>query len=209
MSEMDPQAQTSFIPKKPLDTGMRRGGGGTYGLFFLIALLIFIASLIAAGGAFLYQQYLQQELASKMDSLKKTEDAYDPAVIQDLLRLDDRINNAEMLLNKHVAISSIFAFIGTQTLKNVYFTTFNYQLNPDGSANISLNGVADSFATVALQSDQMGSAKLLKNVVFSGIGGSQGGTIAFSLAATVDASVINYRNVLSGSVPAVASSTSQ
>ena len=45
---MDPQVQASFIPQKSLEMTSTRGGGFG-GLLFLISLLIFIASLVAAG----------------------------------------------------------------------------------------------------------------------------------------------------------------
>ena len=192
---MDPQAGTSFIPKKPLDTGISRGGA--FGLFFLIALLLFIASLMAAGGAYLYQQYLNQSIASKSDSLARAEGAYDPAVIKDLLRLDARIGQAQTLMQKHVAASAIFAFLSTQTLEKVAFSSFDYSVESDGSASITMSGVADSFSTVALQSDQFGNSKLLSDVVFSGITVDPNtGRIHFSVAATVDPSLINYANSL-------------
>ncbi len=198
---MDPQVSTSFIPKKPVDTGLR-GSGGVFGLFFLIALLIFIASLVAAGAAFLYGQYLQNAIASKSNSLQLAEGAYDPSVIADLSRLDSRINQAGILLQSHISVSAFFNYLSTQTLQNVSFNSFSYKLNPDGSAAITLTGEADSFSTVALQSDQLGNSPMLKNVVFSDIAQGQGGGITFSVAATVVPSLLLYSNSLGQSVPA-------
>lgn len=193
---MDPTAGTSFIPKRSLDSGVSRGGG--FGLLTLLAVLFFIASIAAAGGAFLYQQYLTSAIASANDSLTKAEGAYDPAVIQDLLRLDNRITQAKALMQKHVAASAIFSFLSTQTLEKVAFSSFDYSLNSDGSAAITMAGTADSFSTIALQSDQFGNSKLLKDVVFSGITVDPiTGHIAFNVAATIDPSLIKYANSLS------------
>jgi len=191
---MDPQTQASFIPKKPLDAGLRRRGG--FGLLFLIAFLIFIASLVAAGSAFAFQQYLQSQLASAQASLQNSESAYDTSAIDELQRLDDRINQAQILLQKHVAATGIFNFLASQTLANVAWGGFNYAVQADGTAKINLNGTADSFSTVALQSDQFNNNKLLKDVVFSGISAGSTGGIAFNVSATVDPSVILYSNVL-------------
>jgi hypothetical protein len=191
---MDPQVQGSFIPKKPLDTGARRSGG--VGLLFLIALLIFIASLVAAGAAFAYQQYLTGQLASKAASLKADESAFDPGAIEDLVRIDGRINNAMTLLTKHAAASGLFSFLATQTLQSVAWNKLDYSLQSDGSAKISLSGTADSFSTVALQSDQFGASKLLKDVVFSGITVGAKGGVSFDVDATVDPSLILYSNAL-------------
>ena len=190
---MDPQVQASFIPKKSLEVS-RGAGSSRFGLFFLVGLLIFIASLIAAGSAFLYQQYLQTALSSKSKSLALSEGAYDPSVINDLMRLDTRINQSRLLLSKHAAPSALFDFLSAQTLQNVSFKDFSYVLNSDGSATIGMTGNADSFATVALQSDQFGASKSLKNVVFSNIAVGDKGGINFAVSATVIPDLLLYKN---------------
>jgi len=186
---MDPQVQASFIPKKSLDTTASRGG---FGLLFLLALLIFVASIVAAGGSFVYQQYLNKTLADKKVSLDRAQGAYEPGTIQDLARMDQRINQAKTLMSKHIAPSAVFAFLSTQTLEKVSFSSYSFTLNPDGSAKIALEGKADSFSTVALQSDQFGSSKVLKDVVFSGITVDDKGAVDFSVSATVDPSLLSY-----------------
>lgn len=191
---MDPQVQASFIPKRSLDTGASRGGG--VGLFFLLAVLIFVASLVAAGGAFTYQQYLNKTLADKKVSLDRAQGAYEPGTIQDLARMDQRITQVKTLFGKHTAASAVFAFLSTQTLEKVSFSSFSYALQGDGSAKIDLAGTADSFSTVALQSDQFGGSKVLKDVVFSGITVAGKGAVSFSVSATVSASLILYATSL-------------
>ena len=192
---MDPQVQASFIPKKPL-TQERGSRGGFSGLIFLVALLIFITSIVAAGAAFLYQGYLQTSLNSKKDSLDKYQAAFDLPTIQALVRFDSRINEAKAVLAKHVAPSGIFYFLSQQTLVNVQLRDFSYTLGPDGSVAIQMSGVADSFSTVALQSDQFGASKALKDVVFSGIAVETGGKVSFHVAATVDPSLVLYSKSL-------------
>jgi hypothetical protein len=206
---MDPQVQASFIPKKSLEMGATRGGGGFGGLVFLVALLFFVASLVAAGAAFAYTQYLNGAIVSKAKSLTLAEGAYDPGTIQDLVRLDSRLTQAKSLLGKHVAASGIFAFLSTQTLANVAFSSFDYALGDDGSAKITMQGAADSFSTVALQSDQFGGNKLLKDVVFTGITADTAGHVNFSVSATVDPDVLSYAASLgeSAAVPAATTTT--
>ncbi|HEY5383332.1 MAG TPA: hypothetical protein VIJ88_02130 [Candidatus Paceibacterota bacterium] len=203
---MDPQVQTSFIPKKSLDISASRSGS-SFGLLFLIALFIFIVSLVAAGGSFAYTQYLNNAIASKSKSLALAEGAYDPGTIQDLLRMDNRLNQSKTLLASHVAVSGIFALLSTQTLEQVSFSNFQYTLGPNGTAHITMQGTADSFSTVALQSDQFGGNKLLKNVVFSGITVGTNGSVGFSVSADVDSSVLSYSNSLGAAAAASASPT--
>jgi hypothetical protein len=214
---MPPQVPTSFIPKKPLDTGaVSYHESGGVGFLFFIALFIFIASLVAAGGVFAWKNYLSAAIGSDSKSLQEAEGAFDPSTINDLVRLDSRINNAETLLQSHVAPSAIFNFLSQQTLQNVQFTSFTYALQADNSASIVLQGQADSFSTVALQSDQFSASTMLKDVVFSSIQTTTGG-VSFSVTATVDPSLINYAKNLgneaapaedsTGQAPAVSGST--
>lgn len=193
---MDPQIQPSFIPKAALNAQVHRGG---MGLFFLVALLIFVASIVAAGASFGYTRILEGTIANKDDSLRKAEGAFDANAIQDLLRLDARLIEARNLLSTHVAPSAILSFLSTITLQRVQYQSFEYQLQPDGSANIALTGVADSFSSVALQSDQFGASKVLRDVIFSGISVGDVGKVNFAVNASVESSLILYsRSIQSG-----------
>lgn len=196
---MDPQVSTSFIPKKNLESASAasQGLGKGTGLVLLVAALIFITSLVAAGGVFLYENLLKQSIISKSESLKLNEKAYDPGVIQELSRADLRINEAKKLLEKHVAPSPIFSFLGQQTLEKVQFVEFSLSIEGSGENKLSLKGIADSFSTVALQSRQFGASKTLKDVVFSGVGGDAStGKISFIVSATVDPTLTLYSNAL-------------
>lgn len=186
---MDPQPPTSFIPKKPLVGEASRGGGG---LLTLAAVLIFIVSVVAAGGAFAYGKYLDKALADKDSSLKKAEGAFDTASIVDLSRLDVRLGKARDLLEAHVAPSGLFVFLSATTLERVQFTSLSLDIGSDGSGKIVLNGVADSFSSLALQSDQFSAAKVLRDVVFSGISTDTAGRVQFSVSASVDPSILSY-----------------
>ena len=207
MPTMDQSAPSSFIPKRPLGIA-EHSDGGVASLALLVALLLFIPSILAAGGVLAYQQFLTNAIAQKSDSLAKAEAAFDPSTIQDLERLDARIKSAEGLLKSHVAPTALFDFLSAQTLTSVQLTSFDYSLNQDGSADISVKGQGNSFASVALQSDQFGASKVLKDLVFSDVTVGQAGGVSFSVKATVDASLFNYANGLTSSPAASNTATS-
>src|SRR3989338_4527267 len=145
---MDPNVQGSFIPKQAL-TAAARGSG--MGLFFLLALLVFAASLVAAGGAFAYEVYLNSQISQKDGDLRRAEGAFDAGAIQDLVRMDARLTQARTLLRSHVSPSAIFYFLSTVTLEKVQFNSFDLAVNKNGGATMTLSGTADSFSSVALQ----------------------------------------------------------
>ena len=188
---MDPVGQGSFIPKQSLAAA---GRGGGMGLFFLLAIIIFALSIVSAGAAFGYTQILKNTIASKDESLRKAEGAFNPGTIQDLLRLDNRLTQARLLLQKHVAPSALLYFLSTITLERVQLNSFEMGLNSNGSASLTVTGSADSFSSVALQSDQFGATKLLKDVIFSGISVNESGKVGFTVTATIDPSLLLYSN---------------
>ena len=187
---MDAQVSGSFIPKKPLVGESRPRGGG--GLVLLIAILVFVLSGLAAGGVFAYQGILTGSIANKDESLRKAESAFEPRVIEDLVRLDQRLAQTEGLLEKHVAPSGVFNFLSTITLEQVQFTEFIFGRESAGGATIELAGIGDSFSTVALQSDQFGSTRMLKSVVFSDVTISTNGKVTFSVKAALDPALYLY-----------------
>lgn len=192
---MDPVGQGSFIPKQSLAAASRGSGG--MGLFFVLALLIFVMSLVAAGAAFGYERLLNGRIADKDQQLRLDEGAFNAGTIQDLVRIDKRLNQARTLLQKHVSPSAIFYFLSTITLERVQFDSMDYTLQTDGSASIVLTGSGDSFSSIALQSDQFGSSKVLRDVIFSGITVGDNGKVNFSVNATVDPQLISYTKNLS------------
>ncbi len=187
---MDPQVSTSFIPKEALTAQKARTGG--VGLFLLISIFIFVLSLVSAGGVFAYTGLLNQQLAKNKADLDIQKGAFDPATIQDLLRLDSRIEQSKAVLAKHVAPSGIFNYLAERTLVRVQFSGFDYNLSADGTASIQLEGTADSFSTIALQSDALGKSSLLKDVIFSGITVGGDGRVSFIVHAIVDPSLLLY-----------------
>lgn len=191
---------TSFIPKKPL-TGAT--AGPRFGLFFLIAFLFFIFSLAAGGAAFAYEQWLNKSIADKSESLKDARDAFQPSAIESLVRLDSRMVQAKTLLDRHLSPSAIFDLLSLATLERVQFTSFEYGIVEDGTAEIALSGVGDNFSSVALQSDQFAATKVMRSIIFSGLTVETSGRISFRVNATIDPTLILYsRNPNALSVPA-------
>ena len=203
---MDPVGQGSFIPKQSLAAA---GRGGGMGLVFLLAIIIFALSIVSAGAAFGYTQILKNTIAGKDESLRKAEGAFNPGTIQDLLRLDNRLTQARLLLQKHVAPSALLYFLSTITLERVQLNSFEMGLNSNGSASLTVTGSADSFSSVALQSDQFGATKLLKDVIFSGISVNESGKIGFTVTATVDPSLMLYSSSITQQDDTTASSSGQ
>lgn len=202
---MEPPVRTSFIPKKPVGVAPQRRGG--VGIVFLVSLMVFLAALAAAGGVFLYQSYLTQAIVSKSESLDRARAAFEPAVIQELIRINDRMTYGGQVLTGHVSPSSLFALLEQATLQTVRFKSIEYALDETGRAIISLDGEARSFSDVALQSDELGKRRALYDVIFDNINLDQTGRAVFTMRAGVDPSFLLYKNSVSALPPVQDGST--
>ena len=200
---MDTQVRTSFIPKKAISAASAPRRGGGVGILFFIALLVFLASVALAGGSFAYAQYLARSIESKSDQLSRARAAFEPATIQDLLRLEDRLRYSKQVLDAHVAPSVLFKLLSEHTLASVSFNKMEYARTPDGESLLGLSGTTNTYSDIALQSDEIGKARALKDALFSGFSVQDSGRVSFDISAKVDPGFLAYRSALAGGrVPA-------
>ena len=164
----------------------------------LIGAGILIVTVVAAGGIFLLKSYTESSIASKKQSLDRQRAAFEPATIEELLRLDKRLNASSGLLKTHTALTLLFNDLETRTGENVRFKTFKYEPGGPNRFVVSMNGIAKSFNAVALQSDSLGKSNVMKDPIFSNLNLDQGGDVVFDFSADIDPARINYGSLVAG-----------
>ncbi len=192
---MEPKFRKSFIPKQTLQTsGSRRSSSGAkpFGIITLIALILALGAIVLSVGAFLYQQLLEGGITRKGETLERAREAFEPALIEELVRVDERLENAEDILASHVALSAFFEELEDRTLKSVRFEDFNLTRVSDDRINISMRGVADDFNGIALQADIFGKSKVIREPIFSNLNINQEGRAVFQMTAFVDQSSTSF-----------------
>ena len=192
---MEPKFSTSFIPKKTLATTTsvkKKSGAGSLGVVTLLTLIIALGAVVLSVGAFLYQQILEVNITRKTDTLERARAAFEPALIQELVRIDSRIESAEAILNDHITPSVLFETLEDLTLKSVQFKDFELVRVSDDKINLSMKGVADDFRGVALQAEVFGKSKIIRDPIFSELNLNQEGRAVFSLSAFVDPSFVKF-----------------
>ena len=193
---MDPRFQTSFIPKKPIVANTGRSSA-PINLFSLLSTIIFIAALALSGGVFFYKNLVTKEIAQNKATLERAKGAFDPELIQKIIRLDNRIETSKQLLSSHLAVTPIFDFISSITLKTVRFKDFNFAYLAPDKIQVSMRGQAQSYSSVALQSDVLSSQKLLKNTIVSDMALEAAGTVGFNVSTIIDPSLLSYQTTVS------------
>jgi hypothetical protein len=189
--------KTSFIPQKTLTSTNRRKKSFS-GFLFITSTIILIVSIAFSIGVFSYKKIVEQSIESKAVSLKRAKEAFDPGLIEDLTRLDNRIENTKKILDSHISITPLLEFFEEFTLKNVQFSQFEVSLLDSSQINLLMEGRARDYATVVAQSDLLGQSRFLKNQIFSDVNLDNFGNVGFSFEAIIDPNLTSFRNSVEG-----------
>lgn len=208
---MESGIKSSFIPheaavSQPSAAATQKSGISD--LLSLGALVLFVASAALAVAVFLYSQFLQTESASKLDQLERAKAAFEPALINELARLDDRMNAATAVLNSHIAPSVLFAVLEKVTLQTVSFQSFSFDAPDPQHMSIKMQGTAGSVNAIALQADLLNKSGVITNPIFSNIARSTEG-VRFDLTALVSPSSLKFSQLAATALSGAAQQQAQ
>lgn len=201
---METGIQSSFIPQDAgevkLTPSRISGGAGFSELILLLCIVLVVASGALAGGVFIYRQYLETANNSKRDQLQRAKQAFDPTLIQQLTRLDDRMHAGSILLAQHLSPTVFLDALGQATLTTVAFTTMGLEDNDLQHFNVRLSGLAQSVNSIALQAQVFGKNGVISNPIFTNIGRQQDG-VHFNLSIIVNPKALNYEQLITAQNP--------
>lgn len=192
---MESGIQSSFIPHDAGNPTRVQGQppvrSGLAELGLLISIVLLVASCALAGAVFLYKEYAQTSEASKVQQLQRAKDAFEPSLIQELTRLDDRMRVADQVLGAHIAPIALLDALQLATLSTVSFQTLDFLAIDPQRMTIKMSGVAEGVNSVALQADLFSKNGVVTNPIFSDISRQPDG-VHFSLSALINPASINY-----------------
>ncbi len=197
---MEPNFQTSFIPKKPM-VEERAAPSRSIGIFTIISVSILFTVILATGGLYLWRASLTKKIIDMQTTLTLAKKRFEPSKITELQVLDKRLRASSEILFKHIAITPIFQALGAITMKTVRYTKFGYELGTDKNAKVTIkmSGIAVGYRSVALQSDLFSTKSEGKNFidpVFSNLALDDKGNVLFELEFSVDPNFVNYKQTV-------------
>ena len=199
---MDKEFQTSFIPKKTVIEKPKKIHNSGGGVVNLIAFVVFIASILSAGGAYFYRSSVQADIKQHKIDLQRAKNAFEPSLITELQILDKRLTAATGILDKHIAVSPIFVLLQDITLPTVRYSDFTYEIEEKTNlVNVEIKGEAKGYSHIALQADLFGKNKFIKNPIFSEFVLDQTGNVDFNLSFSVDKSLVSFDSFLDREEP--------
>lgn len=188
---MELPTQTTFIPKKPITQEYREET--SFGLVSIIAIGLFVLSLMLAGGVYFYSGYVSKNVETQKKSIDVSKGRFEPETLQEFKDIDKRLSAAKIVLNQHITTTPIFEILSALTLKNIQYTKFSYKFDETGrSVTVTLSGLTNNYETIALQSDNFSKNKLIQDPVFSNLNLDANGKLAFDLNFNVDPALINF-----------------
>ena len=190
---METGIKNSFIPhdvSRPSSEARAREGS-VLDLAVLISIVLLVASGVLGLGVFLYQQYLSNSSASKINQLKDAKKQFSPDLIQMATRLDDRMRMADAILENHIAPSIFFHMLEKNTLDTVSFRSLEIQTGGEKEMIVKMNGIAESVNSVALQADLFSKGGIITSPIFSNINRQSGGVL-FNFSGIVNTNAMRY-----------------
>ncbi len=174
MAELSP----SFIPKEA-NAFRSRIAVQSGAWLFQLALVAFIASLVAAGGLLFYQRSLAAAYVDWQEQVRGQEEDLRPELLAQVSDLSSGISVARELLSSHVFASNAFILLQSVTHPFVGFSSMS--LSRDAK-KIELSGVASSYRSVAEQVGLFETHPQVEKVDFGGLSVGERGFVNFRLA---------------------------
>lgn len=148
-----------------------------------MALFVMGVAIVGAAGTFGYEKYLETVRTAKDLTLKESEKNVDKDAVADFIRLRNRLQVANNVLDRHVRTSQFFDVLEGLTLQNVRFQSMQLTVADDRTAKIEMHGIARSFNALAAESAGFANETSIKRAIFSGITADKNGLVKFSLQA--------------------------
>lgn len=195
---MEPNFQTSFIPKRPM-IEKRAVPARSVGILDIIAIFILFVVLLGTGALYFYKGSLTTNITQRQIDLDKAKNRFEPAKITELQLLDKRLRASSEILSNHTTILPIFQELSAITMKTVRYTKFSYSIGTEKNAKLAvqMSGIAVGYRSVALQADLFTSkGKNFINPIFSNLTLDNSGNILFDLNFSIDPAFVNYKATL-------------
>lgn len=198
---MESNIKASFIPKDAGNLGQvaassrsyTRARSGLTDVLVLFGVVLLIASIALGVGAFLYLNYLQSSYTNGIETLKRS--GNDDAFITEATRSANRMSVAGELLSTHTAPRILFDLLEQLTLTTIAYEDLKYDATQGGEIVLSMQGVAASVNSIALQAEKLSENPAFSSPIFTNMSRQKDG-VHFLLTTNINPAALNFGNTI-------------
>lgn len=172
---------STLIPKKGAVRSQFITEGGI-SIFMRLSSVVFVVAVLVTGVLYAWKSLAQRNVNEQGDLLKKLEVKFDPATIEELKKLANKISAAKYLLASHTKTSAVFDLLEKNTLPDVGYSSFAHAAVQH---TVTLSGEAPSYTSVAAQTAIFESLPEVLSASFSNLSLLESGRVKFSIVITL------------------------
>lgn len=197
---MDSIQQQSIIPKKSvIEDHSKAPTHMSFATF--VVMLIFIVSLILAGGSWFLANKEKKSLDQKIASINSTIANFNENEIDEIKDLNKITDSSDKLLESHYMVSPILKILQVTALKTVKYTKFSGASYDSKlkTVEVKMSGSAGTYTEIAQQGDAIINCNVQTNPIFSNLALDEKGRVSFDMQFSVPFELIsfdkNYQNL--------------
>lgn len=202
---VDTATKISFIPKAPLARGENALRARPRSAFVVMASVIFIVSIGAYLGLFLYHRALANDVSSVTTEIERLQKDFDRPEINEARAFRARADLARTFLSQHGTMRPLFAFLERYTIEKIFYTDFSFMRDGAEGPSLELKGEAPDYASLAYQMDTFRDRRELSTFSVQDLNLTRTGTVTFSLSLVFTPGFLSY----AGYIPEAASSSGE
>lgn len=145
----------SFIPRNTPRKQAKRSSVRRVYVFAYLSYTVFAATLIAAGGVFIYKYTVESSLATEQDRLAAEQSAFSESDIDFITEYEERVRTAELRLGNQLLVSEFLTALQRIVAAEAYFDELTFERPSAGPATIDFSVIASDFDTLLYQREQL------------------------------------------------------
>jgi len=205
---MEEGATNTSIAPPTLDYGKRQKVDDAYvkprdikGTWFYVALLVFVAAIVASIGMFMYLRILTSSIESQKHALDESYAQFDTGSLSNFIIEDARLRHATTLLQEHVATSELFLRLEDLTLRDVVYEKLQYKKESEsGGMEVVFTGKTKEFDYVEAQIKKFESDDFFRmsEVISMALLEDEDKNVQFGVVTKFDPMLVSYTQSLQG-----------
>lgn len=159
----------SFIPKQGPIKRSRQTASRQVHIFTIISYILFVATLIATIGIYLFNRHLQNQLNVQVEKLNGLIGSFNESDMKMVREFNVRLQQAENRLSHSVALSSVFSALETATAQTVEIEELKIERKDDQNFVLAAKLATGSFDSSLFQRGVLESNDIVESVTVSDV----------------------------------------